>query len=167
MQITVAMAFDEDGALRLLNWLAGENTRIISRRPDLPLLYDSGIVYRREKREKWCDYINALAQGYEDCDGLSAIRAGELRARGWRALRRGEPGYGAAQELRPRHIAAEVMLTTRTKRGRRGLFHGITRYRIDGRWYRDDPSARLGMVGGRIHPLVLRRWRRAGVVPRG
>src|SRR5688500_19684237 len=54
----------------------------------LPLLYDAGVVYRRELDETWCDFLNMLAQGHEDCDGLAAARAGELLARGWAADRK-------------------------------------------------------------------------------
>lgn len=139
------MAFDEGASVRLLNWLARENARLLVSRPDLPGLYASGVRYRRERDETWCDYLTMLAQGQEDCDGLAAARAGELLARGWKALKRGEPGYRAARTLRPRSIRAEVMLRTRAGAGEPGLYHCIVRYRIAGRWFRDDPSARLGM----------------------
>ena len=145
MKIAVKLSFDEGAALRLLNWLARENARILRRRPDLPGLYQAGVVYRREVDETWCDYINLLAQGHEDCDGLAAARAGELLARGWRALGRSDPGYADAMRGQPTSIEAEVMLRTRSPRNRPGLYHCIVRYRVSGRWYRDDPSARLGM----------------------
>ena len=99
-----------------------------------------------------------LLQGHEDCDGLASARAGELQARGWRALRPGDDGYVLAQQLRPDPIRAEVMLTTRSRPDDTGLYHCIVRYRVGGRWLRDDPSARLGMNGGRIDPLVKQRW---------
>ena len=51
-----------------------------------------------------------------------------------------------------------VMLTTRSTPDAPGLYHCIVRYRVGGRWHRDDPSARLGMNGGRIDPLVKARW---------
>lgn len=145
MRITLNIAFHERGAVRLLNWLAGENARIMRQQPDLPLLYDSGVRYQREKGELWSDYINLLVQGHEDCDALAAARAGELLARGWKALRPGEPGYRRARLLRPRSIHAEVFLRTRTPRGVPGMYHCIVAYRIGTRWYEDDPSARLGM----------------------
>ncbi|MCK6531000.1 hypothetical protein L6R50_26720 [Myxococcota bacterium] len=145
MRIAVKLSFDEGAALRLLHWLAGENARILRARPDLPGLYQSGVVYRRERDETWCDYINLLAQGHEDCDGLAAARAGELLARGWRALRPGDGGYAEAQRSRPASIRAEVMLRTRSPASRPGLYHCIVRYRVGGTWYRDDPSTRLGM----------------------
>jgi hypothetical protein len=102
--------------------------------------------------------VNLLAQGHEDCDGLAAARAGELLARGWKALRAGDEGFELARRLRPASIRAEVMLTTRSEPNNPGLYHCIVRYRLGDRWFRDDPSARLGMRGGRIDPLVSARW---------
>ena len=145
MKIAVKLAFDERAALRLLNWLARENARILRARPDLPGLYASGVVYRREVDETWCDYINMLAQGHEDCDGLAAARAGELLARGWRALGEQDPGHQQAKRRGLRSIRAEVMLRTRARENEVGLYHCIVRYRVGSRWFRDDPSARLGM----------------------
>ena len=158
MRIAVKLAFHEKAAVRLLNWLAQENSILLRAQPDLPLLYDSGVTYRRELDETWCDFLNMLAQGHEDCDGLAAARAGELIARGWRALRPGDDGYAEAQRDRPGSLAAEVMLTTRSRPDDPGLYHCIVRYPVAGRWHRDDPSARLGMNGGRIDPLVKERW---------
>ena len=166
MKIAVKLAFDEMGALRLLNWLARENAIILRARPDLPLLYDSGVVYRREQDETWCDYLNMLAQGHEDCDGLAAARAGELLARGYRALRPGDGGYEQARRLRLSSIHAEPMLRTRSREDEPGLYHVIVRYRVGNRWYRDDPSARLGMNGA-ISADVRRRWATADVQDTG
>jgi len=158
MRIAVKLAFDEHAAVRLLNWLAKENAVLLRAQPDLPLLYDAGVTYQRETDETWCDFLNMLAQGHEDCDGLAAARAGELLARGWRALRPGDAGFATAERARPSSVQAEVMLTTRSTPDDPGLYHCIVRYRVGSRWYRDDPSARLGMLGGRIDPLVQQRW---------
>jgi hypothetical protein len=149
MRIAVELAFDEMAAVRLLNWLARENAIIIASMPGLPYLYESGVFYRREKEEVWSDYLNLLGQGHEDCDALAAARAGEIMARGWRALspRLGDYGWRLARDLRLRRIYAEVVLRTRTVPGETGMYHCIPRYRIAGRWYYDDPSARLGMYG--------------------
>ena len=38
MKIAVKLAFDEQAAVRLLNWLAQENAVILRARPVLPLL---------------------------------------------------------------------------------------------------------------------------------
>jgi hypothetical protein len=158
MKIAVKLAFDEQAALRLLNWLARENAILLRAQPDLPLLYDSGVTYRRETDETWCDFLNMLAQGHEDCDGLAAARAGELMARGVRALRQGDEGFAAAMQAKAASLPAEVLLTTRSEPDAPGLYHCIVRYRVGSRWFRDDPSARLGMNGGRIDPLVKQRW---------
>ena len=163
MKISVKLAFEETAAVRLLNWLAQENARIFRSRRDLPLLYDSGVVYRRERDETWCDAVNLLLQGHEDCDGLAAYRAGELMARGYRALAPKAPGEQVARRLRLATIPAEVMLTTRTEVGEPGMYHCIVRYRVAGRWHRDDPSLRLGMRGGRIDPAVKLRWAKRGI----
>ena len=158
MRITLRIAFDERGAVRLLNWLAQENARIWAEQPGLPLLYDSGVVYRLEQDETWTDTLTMLSQGWEDCDSLAAARAGELLALGHKALREGDAGFAEAQRLKPKAIEAEVYLTTRTRPGVPGLYHCVVRYKLGRRWYTDDPSARLGMNGGQIAPIVKRRW---------
>lgn len=171
MEITLKLGFAEAGFVRLLNWLAKENARLLRDRTDLPSLYTSGVVYKREKRETWCDIINAFSQGWEDCDGLAAWRAGELLARGHRALRPGDGGYRAAKKRRLKRIPAEVLLRTRSKAGESGLYHCIVRYRVGRKWYRDDPSARLGMYDGfkpRHNPYFDHSettLRRKGVLP--
>ena len=147
MRIALKLAFDERAAVRLLNWLARENVELLTIRPDIPLLYESGVIYRRERDETWSDALNTLAQGWEDCDALSAWRAGELMARGYKALSSGDGGYKRAKRDRLKHIEAEVFLRTRAPEGRTGLYHCLVRYRVGKRWYRDDPSARLGMYG--------------------
>ena len=159
MEIVIRTGFNEDRCLRLLNWLARENAALLSECPELPLLYDSNVVYATERGEIWSDVKHTLLAGHEDCDALAAYRAGELLARGAAALRRGEPGFALARRLRLTSIEAEPMLTTRTQPGERGLFHCIVRYRVGRRWHQDDPSERLGM-NGRFDPRIL--GRRAG-----
>ena len=150
MDITVALAFSEQDAVSLLNWLARTNARILRENPGLPGVYQSGVVYKRETTETWSDYINLLAQGWEDCDSLAAARAGELLARGARALSKGDGGYKEARRLGLRRIRAEVFLRTRSRPDEPGLYHCLVRYRVGGRWYFDDPSARLGMLDRRL-----------------
>ncbi|MBK7761615.1 MAG: hypothetical protein IPI35_35470 [Deltaproteobacteria bacterium] len=105
------------------------------------------VVYQRERKEIWksCDAI--LRDGFDDCDGLSTWRAGELEAAGWLAIFPFEEAYEIAQAYQPETIAARVVLEQTGTR----LFHAITRYQIvvDGDVYEftDDPSARLGMLG--------------------
>jgi len=173
MEIAVRLAFDEGGCLRLLQWLTRENARIFrvyDRRarkkgePSLPSLYESGVWYEPEKGEIWSDYIVLLMERHEDCDALSAARAGELIARGYKALRPKDPddpirfpgdgGYKLAKKMKLKSIPAEPMLTTRTEDGKPGLYHVIVRYKVGGKVYYDDPSARLGMLGDPDSPEV-------------
>lgn len=166
MEIAVRLAFDEGGCLRLLNWLTRENARIFriyDRRagkkgePSLPGLYQSGVYYEPEEGEIWSDYLVLLTERHEDCDALAAARAGELIARGYKALHPrnpkdpirypGDKGYQVAQRLKPRSIPAECLLTTRGDKGKPGLYHVIVRYKLGGKIFYDDPSARLGMLG--------------------
>jgi len=165
VRVTLGLTWGEDVRqgegrfLRLLDFLVGENVRILKADPEIPLLYDSGVFYERERDELWLDVLELLIQGFEDCDGLCAYRTAEIQAHGWRALRQGDPGFRAAMKHRPRRIRAEPMLVTNTAPGRPGVYHCVSRYRINRRWYVDDPSARLGMNGGTIDPFVLGRWR--------
>ena len=161
MRIRLLLSFDEDAACRLLNWLAGENMLIRLANPELPLLYDSGVVYRREPDETWRDYPNMLVAGHEDCDSLAAARAGEILAHGAGAFLPGDVGYAQTRDV-DEPIRAEVMLLTRSPRDEPGLYHCIVRFWVGDEELRDDPSARLGMLGN-IDPEVQRRWRqRAG-----
>lgn len=59
---------------------------------DIPSLYDSGIVYRREPegREWWesaSDMLNVVTDRSGDCEDVAAYRAAELR------FHEGEPAY--------------------------------------------------------------------------
>lgn len=156
----------ERTAVRLLNLLADDDAAQVLENPWVPNLYDSGSVYRREKVELWTDYLTLLKAGWQDCDALAPAQAGLLKARGWRALGLGDPGFEHARRLRPERIEAEVLMTTRTRPGTPGLYHCIIRYRIGDTWYRDDPSARLGMIRGLVDRNVIQRWRAAGVTAR-
>lgn len=160
MKISIELAFDEPAALRLLNWLAFENKLILRQMPDLPGLYETHVHYEPEKDEEWADYLNLLWKGKEDCDALAAARAGELMARGWRALsgRRGDCGWKLARDLRLRSIPAKVILRTRVEPGQSGMYHCIVKYWVGGKVCYDDPSARLGMyTGGVVTAETLRQ----------
>lgn len=171
MNIALKMNFEELGVLRLLQALAEHNADLIRKSPGLPLLYESCVVYKREQDETFCDFPNMLHQLEEDCDGLAAARAGELMARGYKALREGDGGYADATRLKLASIPAQVMLTTHTSPGEPGLYHCIVRYWVNGVAHRDDPSARLGMVHNRVDPRIVKschlinlnteRWRTA------
>lgn len=159
MRIALQLAFEEAAFVRLLNWLAHENAILLKERPELPLLYDSRVRYAREDDETWCDYINMLTRGQEDCDGLAAARAGELLARGYHALSPGDGGYELATRLKLKTIPALVYLRTRSREGETGLYHCLVRYTVAGQVYEDDPSARLGMHGGRLSDDIVARWK--------
>ncbi len=164
MEIILRVEWDEVEILRILNLLARRNARWLRQNAAAPMLYDSGIIYRPEAVETFRDVPGVLQAGEEDCDSLAAWRAGELLARGGAALEPGDPGWRAARNART--IRAEVLLTTRAPEGVRGaMYHAITRYQVGGRrWYEDDPSAKLGMRGGKIAPSVVERWGRMGIV---
>ena len=98
-----------------------------------PLLYASGVAYerdpeRREWSEKWLDIPSILKSGFDDCEGLSAFLAAEMRVR-------------APNSVSPKkHPTAAVMLK---RTGRRGMWHAIVVDKTTGeRW---DPSRQLGM----------------------
>lgn len=152
MWIRLGLTEDPGAFVRLLNFLARENEDLISRNPATPLLYTGAasgqpiVRYAREKQEQWLDVFMMIRQGWEDCDGLSCYRAGELRARGWRAIEPGYSSYRLAESIRPDHIPAKVFLRTRGNR----TFHCLVSYELDGHTFFDDPSARLGMYGGRL-----------------
>lgn len=141
--------WDEDRALSLANWLARWNATLLRLTPGLPHLYDTNVEYARETIETWSDYTSVLAQGWEDCDSLAAAYAGLLLARGWRALRPGDPGYTMARAQNLKTIPAEVIFHTYTRRNEPGLTHVLVRYHVGGKTYFEDPSARLGMYGGK------------------
>lgn len=173
MDILLKLVHNERYNVALLNGLARHNAALMGDRPDLPLLYESGVVYRRERIETWSDVVWTYRQGWEDCDALSAIRAGELIARGGQAMRPGDAGYERCHRLKAIH--AEVFLETpiETPENGPGTYHCVTRYQavLPGRarpdlpWFVDDPSLRLGMRGGMVDRSVLARWRRLGVRP--
>ena len=168
MDIKVALTFNERDAVSLLNWLARCNARLLRERPSLPLLYATSVRYGREEEETWSDFIQLLAQGWEDCDALAAARAGELLARGWRALSPRDPGYASAKAANLTSIPAEVALTTQLRPGEHGLYHCVVRYVVNGVAWFDDPSARLGMLPERLdgqecHERIVTRVRLAGI----
>lgn len=149
MLIRMKLCVGEQQMVRLLNWLVGENVILLANNPSWPTLYESHMRYEIEKIETWSDYGSALAQGVEDCDALSAMRAADLIVRPERALRPGDEGYDLWVQLGRPKVRAEAIMTTRVRPGRSGLYHCITRYWIGGKSFHDDPSARLGMYDRR------------------
>lgn len=100
----------------------------------LPELYKSGVYYKTEgSPEHWWDAEEILAHGHDDCEGLSAYRAGELI----------NAGYVAGVYTR----LIEGPATGMGGNGPRSrLFHAVTKAHLpDGSYLIDDPSAVLGM----------------------
>ena len=63
-------------------------------------------------------------------------------------------GFARARGLGLRSIPAWVALHTRGPKGGANLYHCVVVYRVDGVYFRDDPSARLGMYpDGDRHPF--------------
>lgn len=60
------------------------DTAYLRRHTNAPLLYHSGIYYRRDGdiETQWLDIPAVLARGYADCKALSAWRIAELNVRG-------------------------------------------------------------------------------------
>lgn len=82
-----------------------------------PPLYQSGVRYKPEPKERWLFIPQILARGWDDCEGLAGWRAAEYRMVG---------------------IPARVHVVE----GRIGRWHAVVLLpggRIE------DPSARLGM----------------------
>jgi hypothetical protein len=55
---------------------------ILLSRGGFPLLYRSGVRYRREPTERWLLVPGILRRGWDDCEGLASWRAAELRIYG-------------------------------------------------------------------------------------
>jgi hypothetical protein len=110
--------------------IARHNARMIEQM-GLPKLYDSKVRYQTEGPEKWWDAPEIIMQGHDDCEGLAAYRAGELRL----------DGHDARVWTRLIHKPSKVMGGS-GKDGR--LFHAITRVDFpNGTHAYDDPSTRV------------------------
>lgn len=149
MLIRLKAAFEEQRFVALLALLTRWYATDWASRPELPGLYDLDVRYENEEGEELSDMANLLMKGVEDCDTLAPARAGELRARGARALTPGDGGFEEARRLGLTRIEAHPLMLAKHPKGRPGLYHIVVEYRVGERWYRDDPSARLGMNGAR------------------
>ena len=97
--------------------------------PDVPLLYASGVRYRREgSPERWKDIPTVLETGCDDCEGLSIWLAAELRTR-------------APNSVGPNRRPAACVALRSTRRD--GLFHAVVIDRATREVF--DPSRKLGM----------------------
>ena len=130
--------------------MARHNAKLITAR-GLPPLYDSGVKYKTEDGEFWWDAQEIVNNGFDDCEGLSAYRAGEILAAGGEAA-----------------VVTRLITVPNAFMGGGGggrLFHAIVRARDrDGKMQYDDPSARLGMPSPTWHAEQLRKERKAGAL---
>lgn len=98
-----------------------------------PLLYRSGVRYRREDErgdvgEIWKDASTILKDGFDDCEGLASFLAAELRVK-------------APNSVGPmRYANAYVKLKTTSMPG---MLHAIVFDPVTGKVF--DPSRKLGM----------------------
>lgn len=110
----------------MLDALVAMNIMWLKGHPTTPLLYESGVRYRREPpgHDKWVAVPVVLQRRYGDCEDLASWRAAELAVHGERA------------KAFPKHV--------RTYSDGSKLFHIVVR-RGNGRV--EDPSRLLGMGG--------------------
>lgn len=128
--------------------MARHNAKLIQAR-GLPPLYDSGVKYKTEEGEFWWDAQEILNNGFDDCEGLAAYRAGEILAAGGEAA------------VVTRKIAVPQAFAGGGGGGR--LFHALVRaLDRNGKLEYDDPSVRLGMPSPTWYAESLRRDRAAG-----
>lgn len=155
MLFTGSVKRDEKVWVAILEGFVLANVVVISD-PEFPgrLYHDTEVVYRTEGSETWSTADQVLAQGWDDCDSLATWLAASIRVYGSQALLPGTPGHTAAERYGVQK--AQAYLETRVPKGARGLFHCLVRYQVNGTWYREDPSERLGMNGVAIDPTVLR-----------
>ncbi len=94
-----------------------------SANPPAPLLYESGVRYRKDPdgKEYWWDIPNVIRAGVGDCKKLACWRAAELQIRG---------------------VAAVALPVIQHGRGGVVLIHVIVQYPNG---LTEDPSRRLGM----------------------
>lgn len=129
-RMIVTLADDRAYPVRVFGDAIAQHNAQQIRTRGLPGIYESGVVYQPEgSPELWWDAQEIINNGFDDCEGLAAYRAGELIAQGTPAqvwTRRIQPPDGS--------------------RSRRALFHALTKVNLPGGAVRyDDPSVRLGM----------------------
>ena len=123
-------------ARELLRAVVKINELLLTWKPKIPLLYNSGVRYQSEPNAgKYEDFANCqetLARGWGDCDDLAAWRAAEIRVR----------------ERRP----ADILIYWRPKGEKGALWHVQVRHwpsmrdKLNGGLGEvEDPSRLLGM----------------------
>lgn len=101
--------------------------------PKTPRIYKSGVVYRRENApEIWKDIPTILEDGWDDCEGLAAWLAAELRV------------YGAKTKA-GKQVAVPCAMVRLIRQGRKAFWHAVVIDKRSGKKW--DPSKVLGMRG--------------------
>ena len=160
------LTLDDDKATPVneINTAIGRHNARRIKLKGLPPLYQSGVRYRAEgSPELWWDYETILSpptkvagypNGYDDCEGLAAVRVGELL----------NDGYEAQVYCR---LIDMDKIAQRSMGGGGGgrLFHAVARARDPktGQWVYDDPSAILGMNVPQIYLDYAKRRRAQGL----
>ena len=90
--VTMRVPVSRESIRAALEGLCALNFQVMRQANELgggfPPLYDSGIVYRKERHgyEDWQNAIELLRAGRGDCEELAGYRVGELRCEGEPAL---------------------------------------------------------------------------------
>lgn len=120
---------DRNNSRKRLLWLLEALAQIdrvyLEIHPEIPPLYESGVVYKMEKGEVFRDIKHIMDNGGGDCDCLSCWRVAELQQIG---------------------IKARPYIKWR-KEGKNWIYHALV-WLPNG--YIEDPSLALGMGGGKI-----------------
>lgn len=134
-------SFDQLGAnarcklvLELVRALVEVDTHYLANTPGVPLLYESGVIYRPQGYrggvytgiDEWWDIPECLAMGEGSCEDLASWRVAELRVRG--GVKGARP-FVHSREVRPGDWLYHIVVR---------LPNGVE----------EDPSALLGMRGG-------------------
>ena len=84
---TFIVQLNEDNIQILLDALVALNLKFLEQHPSTPPIYQSGVVYQREKphSELWLTIPAILRAGSGDCEDLSCWRAAELVKNGIKA----------------------------------------------------------------------------------
>lgn len=106
---------------RLFGVIVYANILYLKDHPDTPDLYDAGVIYKRENGEQWKTIPECIADGYADCEDLSA--------------------WLVAQYIVRKGIQARGLISKKC-RGKRCLYH--VRCRLPNGTI-EDPSKILGM----------------------
>lgn len=84
IRIGVLVPTERQALVAALELLCALNLLYLKSHPKSPLLFDSGIRYKREPRgvESWQTYEQMLVSKQGDCEDLASARVAEIRFRG-------------------------------------------------------------------------------------